>query len=178
MFKPAISLLEQVKVIIVPLSVFRVARGVHGHQAIVFLQLHISTVDREVHHSKSKTTPFLFEAGRPARGACTCAHTAPTTQISIVCSYYSAGCSCARARKRTCAWTGTYICSECACVRVCAQLNNFFYGALLQTEKNEWNKCKNHFNEMKGDVGMSLHEKEGNKKNLHQADNPSLHLCS
>ena len=30
---------------------------------------------------------------------------------------------------------------------------------------------------MKGDVGMSLHEKEGNKKNLHQADNPSLHLC-
>ena len=27
---------------------------------------------------------------------------------------------------------------------------------------------------MKGDVGMSLHEKEGNKKNLHQADNPSL----
>ena len=38
-------------------------------------------------------------------------------------------------------------------------------------------KCKNHFNEMKGDVGMSLHGKEGNKKNLHQADNPSLHLC-
>ena len=36
---------------------------------------------------------------------------------------------------------------------------------------------KNHFNEMKGDVGMSLHEKEGNKENLHQADNPSLHLC-
>ena len=33
------------------------------------------------------------------------------------------------------------------------------------------NKCKNHY------VGMSLHEKEGNKKNLHQADNPSLHLC-
>ena len=38
-------------------------------------------------------------------------------------------------------------------------------------------KCKNNFNEMKGDVEMSLHEKEGNKKNLHQADNPSLHLC-
>ena len=35
-------------------------------------------------------------------------------------------------------------------------------------------KCKN---QMKGDVGMPLHEKEGNKKNLHQADNPSLHLC-
>ena len=40
----------------------------HGHQAIVFLHLHISTVDREVHHSKHKTTPFLFEAGRPGGG--------------------------------------------------------------------------------------------------------------
>ena len=27
-----------------------------------------------------------------------------------------------------------------------------------------WNKWKNHFSEMKGDVGMSLHEKERNKK--------------
>ena len=26
--------------------------------------------------------------------------------------------------------------------------------------KNEWNKWKNHFYEMKGDVGMSGHEKE------------------
>ena len=26
--------------------------------------------------------------------------------------------------------------------------------------KNEWNKWENHFYEMKGDVGMSLHEKE------------------
>ena len=34
-------------------------------------------------------------------------------------------------------------------------------------------KCKNHFNEMKGDVGTSLHEKEGNKNNLHQADKDS-----
>ena len=30
--------------------------------------------------------------------------------------------------------------------------------------KNEWNKWKNHFYEMKGDVGMALHEKERNKK--------------
>ena len=37
----------------------------HGHQAIVFLQLHISTVDREVHHSTHKMMPFLFEAGWP-----------------------------------------------------------------------------------------------------------------
>ena len=29
--------------------------------------------------------------------------------------------------------------------------------------KNEWNKWKNHFYEMKGDVGLSLHEKERNK---------------
>ena len=29
---------------------------------------------------------------------------------------------------------------------------------------NEWNKWKNHYYEMKGDVGMSLHEKERNKK--------------
>ena len=32
------------------------------------------------------------------------------------------------------------------------------------TSKNEWSKWKNHFYEMKGDVGMSLHEKERNKK--------------
>ena len=48
---------------------------------------------------------------------------------------------------------------------------------VIETLKYILYKCKNHFNEMKGDVGMSLHEKEGNKKNLHQADNPSLHLC-
>ena len=29
--------------------------------------------------------------------------------------------------------------------------------------KNEWNKWKNHFYEVKGDVGLSLHEKERNK---------------
>ena len=56
----------------------------HGHQAIVFLQLHISAVDREVHHSKHKTTPSLFEAGGP--GGRVRAHTTPTqiSQISIV----------------------------------------------------------------------------------------------
>ena len=49
---------------------------------------------------------------------------------------------------------------------------------LNKKKKNYYyDKCKNHFNEMKGDVGMSLHEKEGNKKNLHQADNPFLYLC-
>ena len=42
-------------------------------------------------------------------------------------------------------------------------------------------KWKNHFYEMKGDVGMSLHEKGRNKKCLHQDTKslitPSLHLC-
>ena len=38
-----------------------------------------------------------------------------------------------------------------------------FVGALPQ-KKNVWNKWKNHFYEMKGDVGMSLHEKGRNKK--------------
>ena len=35
--------------------------------------------------------------------------------------------------------------------------NYFCWG--LAPIKNEWNKWKNHFYEMKGDVGMSLHEK-------------------
>ena len=35
---------------------------------------------------------------------------------------------------------------------------SIFYGALGKM-KNEWNKWKNHFFEMKGDVGMSSHEK-------------------
>ena len=42
-------------------------------------------------------------------------------------------------------------------------------------------KWKNHFYEMKGDVGMSLYEKEGTRRCLHQDTKslitPSLHLC-
>ena len=41
---------------------------------------------------------------------------------------------------------------------------NISLGLLPNRMKNEWNKWKNHFYEMKGDVGMSLHEKERNKK--------------
>ena len=44
--------------------------------------------------------------------------------------------------------------SACACA--CAKN--------VGLKKNEWNKWKNYFYEMKGDVGMSLHEKERNKK--------------
>ena len=89
-------------------SVSRVARGVHGHQAIVFLQLHISAVDREVHHSKHKTTPFLpYVRGQPARKACTCTHTVPTPQIFIAGA--AQVLTRARARKRSCVWTGIII---------------------------------------------------------------------
>ena len=35
----------------------------------------------------------------------------------------------------------------------------------IPKEKNELNKWKNHFIEMKGDVGMSVHEKEGKQVN-------------
>ena len=42
---------------------------------------------------------------------------------------------------------------------------NFVDGLLgVYISQNEWNKWKNHFYEMKGDVGMSSHEKKGNKK--------------
>ena len=47
--------------------------------------------------------------------------------------------------------------------------------------KNEWNKWKNHFFEMKGDVGMSRHEKEREQEDAFtqtQTHTPSLHLHS
>ena len=43
-------------------------------------------------------------------------------------------------------------------------------------KKSKWNKWKNHFSEMKGDVGMSLHEKEGEQEDAYTEteviDNP------
>ena len=42
-----------------------------------------------------------------------------------------------------------------------------FIGALPQMKKSKWNKWKNHFSEMKGDVGMSLHEKEGEQEHAY-----------
>ena len=48
---------------------------------------------------------------------------------------------------------------------------------LLGKMKNEWNKWKTHFYEMKGDVGMSLHQKERNKMPTKPLITPSLHLC-
>ena len=46
--------------------------------------------------------------------------------------------------------------------KVCACAAQRMVGALPHNKKNEWNKWKNHFYEMKG--SMSLHEKERNKK--------------
>ena len=59
-----------------------------------------SVVDREVHHSKHKTTPFLFEAGRPG-GVYLRTHCAYANfdRVLVLC-----WCFCARARKRECAW--------------------------------------------------------------------------
>ena len=46
--------------------------------------------------------------------------------------------------------------------------------------KNEWNKWKNHFYEMKGDVGMSLHEKEDayTKTQSHSYPHPYIFVSS
>ena len=48
--------------------------------------------------------------------------------------------------------------------------------------KNEWNKWKNHFYEMKGDVGMSVHEKERKQEDaytkIHNPIPTSLFLSS
>ena len=49
-------------------------------------------------------------------------------------------------------------------VRVCMRVHKSKCARRKPLKKNEWNKWKNHFYEMKGDVGMSLHEKERNKK--------------
>ena len=42
-----------------------------------------------------------------------------------------------------------------------------FYWGFAPNEKSKWNKWKNHFSEMKGDVGMSLHEKEGEQEDAY-----------
>ena len=42
-----------------------------------------------------------------------------------------------------------------------------FYWGFAPNEKSKWNKWKNHFSEMKGDVGMSLHEKEREQEDVY-----------
>ena len=41
---------------------------------------------------------------------------------------------------------------------------SFLLGLCAPNKKSRWNKWKNNFSEMKGDVGMSLHEKEGEQE--------------
>ena len=48
----------------------------------------------------------------------------------------------------------------CACINLRARgANHFCWSFAPKRMKNEWNKWKNHFYEMKGDVGMSVHGK-------------------
>ena len=54
--------------------------------------------------------------------------------------------------------------AERVCARARARCKDLVFVGALPQKTNEWNKCKNHFYEMKGDVVMSLHEKERNKK--------------
>ena len=111
-----------------PPSISRVARGVHGHQAIVFLQLHISAVDREVHHSKHKTTPFLpYVRDRPARGACTCAHNAPFRARAGACAH-------AHVNGRVHGLVYTHAVNVHV-YYVCAQLHNLFFTGLCPKQK-------------------------------------------
>ena len=46
---------------------------------------------------------------------------------------------------------------------ICLSTFHFYWG-FAPNKKNMCNKWKNHFSEMKGDVGMSLHEKEGEQE--------------
>ena len=58
-----------------------------------------------------------------------------------------------------------YTCVKGGVVRLRMRVSKV-YGAKIvvgSKMKNEWNKWKNHYYEMKGDVGLSLHEKERNK---------------
>ena len=54
-------------------------------------------------------------------------------------------CSCARARNVHVHGL-VYTHAVNVHVYVCAQLHNLFYTGLCPKRKNEWNKCKNHFN--------------------------------
>ena len=61
--------------------------------------------------------------------------------------------------------------------------NITFLMGLCPRMKNEWNKWKNHFYEMKGVVGMSGHEKEREQEDAYNAHNkqsktmPPLRTC-
>ena len=96
---------------------------------IVFLQLHISMVDREVHHSRHKTTPFLpYIRGRPGG-----------VYVPTHCAYANFVRPCARAR--ACAHVNVrvhglvYAHAVNVHVYMCAQLHNLFFTGLCPKRK-------------------------------------------
>ena len=95
----------------------------HGHQAIVFLQLHISTVYGEVHHSKHKTTPFLFEASWP--GGRVRAHTLRLRKFRSLCSCSAGARVLAHVNVHVHGLVYTHAVN--VHVYVCAQLHNLFF---------------------------------------------------
>ena len=60
-----------------------------------------------------------------------------------------------------CVANDTCACSEGFTGNQCAQKCELYWN------KHKYNKWKNHFSEMKGDVGMSLHEKEGEQEDAY-----------
>ena len=70
---------------------------------------------------------------------------------------------------------------KCTLNVLCISTFHFYWG-FASNQKRMWNKWKNHFSEMKGDVGMSHHEKEGEQedalcRNRKSLITLSLHLC-
>ena len=51
---------------------------------------------------------------------------------------------------------GALSASACACVKYVRGARHKEWLVLCPIIKNEWNKWKNHFNEMKGDVGINV----------------------
>ena len=66
---------------------------------------------------------------------------------------------------------------KCILDVICISTYPFYWG-FAPYQKSMWNKWKNHFSEMKRDIGMSLHEKEWDKKIPRPRQiTPSLHFC-
>ena len=55
---------------------------------------------------------------------------------------------------------------NCRLFFLCLSMLNFYWGFALN-QKSMWNKWKNYFSQMKGDVGMSHHEKEGEQEDAY-----------
>ena len=137
----------------------------HGREAILLGSLCITTIDHGAPRRKGPICSvschmmdWSFAHARPERDR----DDDHTLHITCACI--------TRALKR-----GVLSACACACKIYVRATQRWGFA------QNEWNKWKNHFYEMKGDVGMSLHEKERNKKMPTQDTKslitPSLHLC-